>query len=63
MGPKTIADDILKRTPSCAIIGSLAVVVPLYSLGSVDGSSLLGAVAAVFHDILIVLGVFSILVN
>ncbi|RTE53517.1 protein translocase subunit SecDF [Arenibacter aquaticus] len=58
VGP-TIADDI-KKNAFLAIIGSLAVVFLYILLRFRRWQFSLGAVAAVFHDILIVLGVFSI---
>lgn len=59
VGP-TIADDI-KNNAFLAIIGSLAVVFLYILLRFRRWQFSLGAVAAVFHDVLIVLGVFSIL--
>lgn len=58
VGP-TIADDI-KKNAFLAIIGSLAVVFLYILLRFRKWQFSLGAVTAVFHDILIVLGVFSI---
>ena len=58
VGP-TIADDI-KKNSFLAIFGSLAVVFLYILLRFRDWQYSLGAVAAVFHDVLIVLGVFSI---
>ena len=58
VGP-TIADDI-KKNAFLAIIGSLAVVFLYILLRFRKWQFSLGAVAAVFHDVLIVLGVFSI---
>ena len=58
VGP-TIADDI-KKNAFLAIIGSLAVVFLYILLRFRRWQFSLGAVMAVFHDILIVLGVFSI---
>ncbi len=59
VGP-TIADDI-KKTALWAVLGSLLVVF-LYILFRFRYVSFsLGAVAAVFHDVLIVLGLFSLL--
>lgn len=58
VGP-TIADDI-KKNAFLAIIGSLAVVFLYILFRFRKWQFSLGAVAAVFHDILIVLGVFSI---
>ncbi len=55
----TIADDI-KQASFWAILGSL-IVVFLYILGRFKRWQFsLGAVAAVFHDVLIVLGIFSL---
>ena len=59
VGP-TIADDI-KKNAFLAILGSLAVVFLYILLRFRRWQFSLGAVAAVFHDVLIVLGVFSIL--
>lgn len=59
VGP-TIADDI-KNNAFLAILGSLAVVFLYILLRFRRWQFSLGAVAAVFHDVLIVLGVFSIL--
>ncbi|UOB16535.1 protein translocase subunit SecDF [Abyssalbus ytuae] len=59
VGP-TIADDI-KRNAIWAVIGSLAVVFLYILLRFRKWQFSLGAVAAVFHDVLIVLGVFSLL--
>jgi len=58
VGP-TIADDI-KKNSFLAIFGSLAVVFLYILLRFRDWQYSLGAVAAVFHDVLVVLGVFSI---
>ncbi len=58
VGP-TIADDI-KKNAFLAIIGSLAVVFLYILLRFRKWQFSLGAVAAVFHDVLIVLGVFSL---
>ncbi|MGB5818560.1 MAG: protein translocase subunit SecF, partial [Saonia sp.] len=55
----TIADDI-KNNAFLAIIGSLAVVFLYILLRFRKWQFSLGAVAAVFHDVLIVLGIFSI---
>jgi len=55
----TIADDI-KKSALLAIIGSLIVVFLYILLRFRKMSYSIGAVAAVFHDVLIVLGVFSI---
>ena len=57
MGP-TIADDI-KKNAVWAVVGSLAVVFLYILLRFRRWQFSLGAVAAVFHDVLIVLGVFS----
>ena len=59
VGP-TIADDI-KNNAFLAILGSLAVVFLYILLRFRRWQFSLGAVVAVFHDVLIVLGVFSIL--
>ena len=58
VGP-TIADDI-KNNAFLAILGSLAVVFLYILLRFRRWQFSLGAVTAVFHDVLIVLGVFSI---
>src|SRR6056297_241339 len=58
VGP-TIADDI-KNNAFLAILGSLAVVFLYILFRFRRWQFSLGAVAAVFHDVLIVLGVFSI---
>lgn len=58
VGP-TIADDI-KNNAFLAIIGSLAVVFLYILLRFRRWQFSLGAVAAVFHDVLIVLGIFSL---
>jgi len=58
VGP-TIADDI-KKNAFLAIIGSLAVVFLYILLRFRKWQFSLGAVIAVFHDVLIVLGVFSL---
>lgn len=58
VGP-TIADDI-KKNAFLAIIGSLAVVFLYILLRFRKWQFSLGAVAAVVHDVLVVLGVFSI---
>lgn len=55
----TIADDI-KRSSVWAIFGSLIVVFLYILLRFKKWQFSLGAVAAVFHDVLIVLGIFSI---
>jgi SecD/SecF fusion protein len=55
----TIADDI-KKSSIWAILGSLIVVFLYILLRFKKWQFSLGAVAAVFHDVLIVLGVFSI---
>ena len=57
VGP-TIADDI-KKNAVWAVVGSLAVVFLYILLRFRRWQFSLGAVAAVFHDVLIVLGVFS----
>ncbi len=57
VGP-TIADDI-KKNAVWAVFGSLAVVFLYILLRFRRWQFSLGAVAAVFHDVLIVLGVFS----
>jgi SecD/SecF fusion protein len=59
VGP-TIADDI-KNNAFLAIIGSLAVVFLYILLRFRKWQFSLGAVTAVFHDVMIVLGVFSLL--
>ena len=58
VGP-TIADDI-KKNSFLAVIGSLIVVFLYILLRFRKWQFSLGAVAAVFHDVLIVLGVFSL---
>ncbi len=58
VGP-TIADDI-KKNALWAIVGSLAVVFLYILLRFRKWQFSLGAVAAVFHDVLIVLGIFSL---
>jgi len=58
VGP-TIADDI-KNNAFLAIIGSLAVVFLYILIRFRKWQFSLGAVTAVFHDVLIVLGIFSI---
>ena len=58
VGP-TIADDI-KKNAVWAILGSLAVVFLYILLRFRKWQFSLGAVVAVFHDVLIVLGIFSI---
>ena len=58
VGP-TIADDI-KKNALWAIFGSLAVVFLYILLRFRKWQYSLGAVAAVFHDVLIVLGIFSL---
>ena len=55
----TIADDI-KKSSIWAILGSLIVVFLYILIRFKKWQFSLGAVAAVFHDVLIVLGVFSI---
>lgn len=59
VGP-TIADDI-KKNAFLAILGSLAVVFLYILFRFRRWQFSLGAVVAVFHDVLIVLGVFSLL--
>ncbi len=56
----TIADDI-KNAALLAVIGSLIVVFLYILLRFRKISFSIGAVAAVFHDVLIVLGIFSLL--
>ncbi|MCV6628236.1 MAG: protein translocase subunit SecDF [Flavobacteriaceae bacterium] len=58
VGP-TIADDI-KKNAFWAVLGSLAVVFLYILMRFRKWQFSLGAVAAVFHDVLIVLGVFSL---
>ncbi len=58
VGP-TIADDI-KKAAIWAVLGSLAVVFLYILLRFRRWQFSLGAVAAVFHDVLIVLGIFSL---
>ena len=58
VGP-TIADDI-KNNSYLAVIGSLIVVFLYILLRFRKWQFSLGAVAAVFHDVLIVLGIFSL---
>ena len=58
VGP-TIADDI-KKNSFLAIFGSLFVVFVYILLRFRDWQYSLGAVAAVFHDVLVVLGIFSL---
>ena len=58
VGP-TIADDI-KKNSFLAIFGSLAVVFLYILLRFKDWQYSLGAVTAVFHDVLVVLGIFSL---
>lgn len=58
VGP-TIADDI-KKNSFLAVIGSLIVVFLYILLRFQKWQFSLGAVAAVFHDVLIVLGIFSL---
>jgi len=55
----TIADDI-KKSSLWAVLGSLIVVFLYILLRFKKWQFSLGAVAAVFHDVLIVLGIFSI---
>ena len=59
VGP-TIADDI-KNNAFLAILGSLAVVFLYILIRFRKWQFSLGAVVAVFHDVLIVLGIFSLL--
>lgn len=61
VGP-TIADDI-KNNAFLAILGSLAVVFLYILLRFRKWQFSLGAVTAVFHDVLIVLGIFSLTSN
>ncbi|MBT8321430.1 MAG: protein translocase subunit SecDF, partial [Eudoraea sp.] len=61
VGP-TIADDI-KQNAVWAIVGSLAVVFLYILLRFRKWQYSLGAVAAVFHDVLFVLGIFSLTSN
>ena len=56
----TIADDI-KRESLLAVLGSLIVVFLYILLRFKKWQFSLGAVAAVFHDVIIVLGIFSLL--
>lgn len=58
----TIADDI-KKASFWAVLGSLVVVFLYILLRFRRWQFSLGAVAAVFHDVLIVLGVFSLTYN
>lgn len=58
VGP-TIADDI-KKSAVLAVIGSLAVVFLYILLRFRKWQFSLGAVVAVFHDVMIVLGIFSL---
>ncbi|SDB67135.1 SecD/SecF fusion protein [Flavobacteriaceae bacterium MAR_2010_188] len=58
----TIADDI-KKSSIWAILGSLVVVFLYILIRFKRWQFSLGAVAAVFHDIIIVLGVFSLTYN
>ena len=58
VGP-TIADDI-KKNSFLAVFGSLIVVFLYILLRFKKWQYSLGAVAAVFHDVLVVLGIFSI---
>ena len=58
----TIADDI-KKSSIWAILGSLIVVFLYILIRFKKWQFSLGAVAAVFHDVLIVLGIFSITWN
>ena len=61
VGP-TIADDI-KKNSYLAVIGSLVIVFIYILLRFRKWQFSAGAVAAVFHDVLIVLGIFSLLYN
>jgi SecD/SecF fusion protein len=61
VGP-TIADDI-KNDSFWAVIGSLVVVFLYILLRFRKWQYSLGAVAAVFHDVIIVLGIFSLFYN
>ncbi len=61
VGP-TIADDI-KKASVWAVLGSLLVVFLYILLRFKWWQFSLGAVAAVFHDVIIVLGIFSLLRN
>ena len=61
VGP-TIADDI-KKNSYLAVIGSLVIVFMYILLRFRKWQFSAGAVAAVFHDVLIVLGIFSLLYN
>ena len=61
VGP-TIADDI-KKNSYLAVVGSLIVVFLYILLRFRKWQFSLGAVAAVFHDVLIVLGIFSLTYN
>lgn len=61
VGP-TIADDI-KNNSYLAVIGSLIVVFLYILLRFRKWQFSLGAVAAVFHDVLVVLGIFSLTYN
>ena len=61
VGP-TIADDI-KKSALFAVIGSLIVVFLYILLRFRRWQFSLGAVAAVFHDVLLVLGVFAVFKN
>merc|ERR1712176_1653974 len=56
----TIADDI-KNASFWAVLGSLIVVFLYILLRFRKWQFSLGAVAAVFHDVLVVLGIFSLL--
>ena len=58
VGP-TIADDI-KQSSLWAVLASLVVVFLYILLRFKKWQFSLGAVAAVFHDVLIVLGIFSV---
>jgi SecD/SecF fusion protein len=61
VGP-TIADDI-KKNAVWAVVGSLAVVFLYILLRFRKWQFSLGAVTAVFHDVLLVLGIFSLTSN
>jgi SecD/SecF fusion protein len=58
VGP-TIADDI-KKNSFYAVFGSLIIVFLYILLRFKDWQFSLGAVSAVFHDVLVVLGIFSL---
>ena len=57
----TIADDDIKQSAIWAVLGSLLVVFLYILLRFRKMAFSIGAVVAVFHDVLIVLGIFSIL--